>query len=127
MALFRYGLIADVLGLPPGSRDIRRALNEKAQRTYVIPGTRRTCVAVETMRDWLSLYRNGGFEALYPKTRADRGQPRRLPELGLKPLPLAFGRRRYRTGLVARRAVEDLAPVRRFEDFVRDLALERLG
>ena len=44
-----------------------------------IPGTRRTRIAVETMRDWLSLYRNGGFEALYPKTRADRGQPRRLP------------------------------------------------
>ena len=79
VALFRYGLIADVLRLAPGSPDIRRTLHEKAQRTYVIPGTRRTRVAVETMRDWLSLYRNGGFEALYPKTRADRGQPRRLP------------------------------------------------
>ena len=79
VALFRYGLIADVLRLPPGSREIRRTLHEKAQRTYTIPGTRRTRVAVETMRDWLSLYRNGGFEALYPKTRADRGQPRRLP------------------------------------------------
>ena len=79
VALFRFGLIADVLRLPPGSGDIRRTLNEKAQRTYIIPGTRRTRVAVETMRDWLSLYRTGGFEALYPKTRADRGQPRRLP------------------------------------------------
>ena len=79
VALFRYGLVADVLRLPLGSRDIRRALHEKAQRTYIIPGTRRTRVAVETMRDWLSLYRTGGFEALYPKTRADRGQPRRLP------------------------------------------------
>ena len=79
VALFRYGLIADVLPLPPGSRDIRRALHQKAQRTYTIPGTRRTRVAVETMRDWLSLYRTGGLEALYPKTRADRGPPRRLP------------------------------------------------
>ena len=79
VALFRYGLIADVLRVPPGSREIRRTLREKAQRTYTIPGTRRTRVAVETMRDWLSLYRTGGFEALYPKTRADRGQPRRLP------------------------------------------------
>ena len=79
VALFRYGLIADVLRVPLGSREIRRALHEKAQRTYVIPGTRRTRVAVETMRDWLSLYRTGGFEALYPKTRADRGLPRRLP------------------------------------------------
>ena len=79
VALFRYGLIADVLRLPPGSREIRRTLHEKAQRTYTIPGTRRIRVAVETMRDWLSLYRNGGFEALYPKTRADRGRPRRMP------------------------------------------------
>ena len=79
VALFRYGLIADVLRLPPGSREIRRTLNDKAQRTYTIPGTRRTRVAVETMRDWLSLYRNGGFEALYPKTRTDRGRPRRMP------------------------------------------------
>ena len=79
VALFRYGLIADVLRLPPGSREIRRTLNEKSQRTYTIPGTRRTRVAVETMRDWLSLYRNGGFEALYPKTRTDRGRPRRMP------------------------------------------------
>ena len=75
VALCRYGLIADVLRVPLGSR----ALHEKAQRTYVIPGSRRTRVAVETMRDWLSLYRNGAFEALYPKTRADRAQPRRLP------------------------------------------------
>ena len=79
VALFRYGLIADVLRLPLGSHDIRRALNEKAQRTYLIPGTRRTRVAVETMRDWLSLYRTGGLEALYPKPRSDRGLPRRVP------------------------------------------------
>ena len=51
----------------------------RPQHTYVIPGTRRTRVAVETMRDWLKLYRTGGFEALYPKPRSDRGQPRRLP------------------------------------------------
>ena len=68
VALFRYGLIADVLAA------IRRALHEKAQahpRHAALP-------RVETMR-LASLYRNGGFEALYPKTRADRGQPRRLP------------------------------------------------
>ena len=51
----------------------------------------------------------------------------RIPELGLKPQPLTFGRRCYRTRLVARRAAEDLVPVRRFEDFVRDIALERPG
>lgn len=51
----------------------------------------------------------------------------RLPALGLQPLPLAFGRRRYRTGLVVRRAAEDLAPVRRFEDIVRRIALAPAG
>ena len=51
----------------------------------------------------------------------------RLPALGLGPLPLTFGRRRYPSGLVARRSAEDLAPVRRFEDIVRTIALERPG
>lgn len=49
----------------------------------------------------------------------------RLPGLGIAPLPLSFGRRRYRTGLVARRSAEDLAHVRLFEEIVRDIALER--
>ena len=73
VALFRYGLIADLVHLPPGTAGIRQRLREKAERTYTIPGTRRTGVAAETMRDWLSVYRTGGFEALYPKSRADRG------------------------------------------------------
>ena len=49
----------------------------------------------------------------------------RLPALGLGPLPLTFGRRRYPSGLVARRSAEDLAPVRKFEGIVRTIALER--
>ena len=49
----------------------------------------------------------------------------RLTALDLKPLPLTFGRRRCRSGLVARRAAEDLQPMRLFEDIVRDIALER--
>jgi len=39
-------------------------------------------VAANTIRGWLKLYRRGGFDALYPKPRTDRGQPRRLaPEV----------------------------------------------
>lgn len=79
VALFRYGLIADLVHLPPGTPGLWQQLRDKAERTYTIPGSNRTRVAAQTMRDWLSLYRTGGFEALYPKTRADRGQPRRLP------------------------------------------------
>ena len=79
VALFRYGLIADLVHLPPGTPGIGERLRDKAERTYTIPGTHRTRVAAETLRDWLSLYRTGGFDALYPKGRTDRGQPRRLP------------------------------------------------
>ena len=79
VALFRYGVIADVAHLPPGSPGIGETLRAKAEQIYVIPGSRRTRVAVATMRDWLKLYRKGGFDALHPKPRADLGQPRRLP------------------------------------------------
>ena len=79
LALFRYGLIADLVHLPPGSPGLSQRLHEKAARDYTIPGTHRTRVAAETLRDWLKRYRRGGFDALIPKVRRDRGQPRGLP------------------------------------------------
>ncbi len=79
VALFRHGLIADLAHLPPGSPGIGAQLRARADQDYVIPGTQRTRVAAETLRDWLYHYRRGGFDALYPKPRADRGQPRRMP------------------------------------------------
>ena len=42
-----------------------------------------------------------------------------------RPLPLRFGRYRYRAGFIARRSAEDLAPFRLLEETVRDIALER--
>ena len=79
VALFRYGVIAELLVLPPGSPERGQALREKAARNWSIPGSRRTRVAVETMRDWLAAYERNGFEGLVPKPRADFGRARRLP------------------------------------------------
>jgi transposase InsO family protein len=79
VALFRYGLIADLVHLPPGTKGLYQQLEAKAAKEYTIPGTTRTRVATETLRDWLRAYRTGGFDALLPKARADRGEPRRLP------------------------------------------------
>ena len=79
VALFRYGLIADLVNLPPGTPGIGARLRAKAGKDYVIPGTVRTRVAAETMRHWLTLHRQGGFDALYPKHRGDRGRARRMP------------------------------------------------
>jgi transposase len=74
IALFRYGLIADVVYSPPSANGLYRRLIEKAAMEYRIPGTTRTRVSAETLRCWLRLYQKGGFSALLPKLRSDRGK-----------------------------------------------------
>ena len=49
----------------------------------------------------------------------------RLPGAFLRPLPVELGRYPYRSGFVARRSAEDMAPFRRLEEIVRETALER--
>ena len=51
----------------------------------------------------------------------------RLPGGLVRPLPVEFGRYRYRSGFVARRSAEDLPPFRALEEAVRDTALGRDG
>jgi putative transposase len=80
VALFRYGLIADLLHLPPGHRQLQAQLREKAARDYEIPGSSRRRVAAETLRDWLYAYRRGGFDALKPRPRRDIGHARAVPQ-----------------------------------------------
>ena len=46
----------------------------------------------------------------------------RLPGRPVRPLPVDIGRFRYRSGFVARRPAEDLAPFRALEQTVRDIA-----
>lgn len=79
VALFRYGLIADLQHLPVGHRGLYRLLDERASREHEIPGTLRRHVAAETIRGWLSDYRQGGFDALLPRVRADAGSTRSIP------------------------------------------------
>lgn len=79
IALFRYGLIADLTDREVGQRGLYVKLREKAGRSYSIPYSRRTRVAEETLRDWLIAWRRGGFEALRPKPRGDLGQTRGIP------------------------------------------------
>ena len=79
IALFRYGVIAELVQWPKDAKGLYEAIQGKAERDFTIPGSTRTRVAAETIRDWLKAYRRGGFEALLPKPRADRGQVRRLP------------------------------------------------
>jgi putative transposase len=79
-ALFRYSLIADLVHREKAEKGLYRLLREKAERAYEIPGSRRTRVAAETIRDWLSAYRRGGFDALRPQVRRDQGRARAIPQ-----------------------------------------------
>jgi putative transposase len=79
VALFRYALIAPlVLEVLPRGELTRRA-EEIAARNYQIPYSQRTSLSVDTLLDWALRYRRGGFPALAPKQRCDRGQPRVVP------------------------------------------------
>ena len=60
VALFRFSIIADLLSLPVGS-GITASIAQKATQVYLIPGTRRTRIAPETIRGWLRQYRDSGF------------------------------------------------------------------
>jgi transposase InsO family protein len=80
VALFRYGVIAELVRLEAGAEGLYARIAEKAAREYVIPGTSRTRVAAETIRHWIKRYRVGGFDALMPKARADRGRARKIPD-----------------------------------------------
>src|ERR1039457_943490 len=82
LALFRYGVIASLVieTLPRG------ALTHRAQaiadRHYCFPDAKLAAVSADTLLDWAGRYRNGGFEALAPKPRQDRGQSRAVtPQL----------------------------------------------
>ncbi len=79
IALFRYGVIADFVHLPPGTKGLYQLIRKKAERQYAIPGSSRTRIAEETIRSWLKKYRKDGFDGLLPKVRTDKGKPRKLP------------------------------------------------
>lgn len=81
IAAFRYGAIAPIVSrqtpLSPG--ELRAYLEYAAKQSYVIPGSSRTTLSVRTLERWIAAYRKGGYDALIPKTRNDKGR-HRLPE-----------------------------------------------
>lgn len=79
IALFRYALIAPLVleTLPRG--ELTRRAEEIAARKYEIPHSERTSLSVDTLLDWALHHRRGGFPALAPQPRRDRGKSRVVP------------------------------------------------
>ena len=82
IALFRFGVIAEFFNreFRPGEKSA--LLREKVSQTYSIPYSPRIKIGPATLKEWMTRYRRGGFEALKPRERSDQGESRALsPEL----------------------------------------------
>jgi putative transposase len=79
IALFRYGLIAQLIHDPPAQGQQETYLRALAAKTYHLPGSSRTRVSLSALRRYLKAYRDGGFDALRPAGRPDAGSPRAFP------------------------------------------------
>ena len=82
VALLRLAVLGDLIhqSLPRG--ELKKALEAKAKCAWEAPDGSYIRIATKTIQSWLTLYRRGGFDALYPKERKDRGVPRSIqPEI----------------------------------------------
>lgn len=80
VALFRYGIIAELIGRVLAPREKEKLLCAVADKEWCVPGSRRTRIGRSTVRDWIELYQTHGFEGLKPGRRADTGRSRAIPE-----------------------------------------------
>jgi transposase InsO family protein len=83
VALARFNLISKLRELVAQPVPLKVALETvAASATLAEADGTRQAVAVRTLEDWWYAYQRGGFAALHPKARSDRGVPRKLtPEL----------------------------------------------
>ena len=72
-ALLRYQVISGYLAADPPRGKRRLLLEQLAGKIWMLESGETLSVKAETIRLWLRLYRNGGFEALKDKPRSDQG------------------------------------------------------
>ena len=66
VALFRYGVIADLLHAPPDAGSLAARIHAKTEQSYEIPHSSRTRIGKSTVYGWLQQYQQGGFDWYYP-------------------------------------------------------------
>lgn len=77
-ALWRLGVLGPLVSARLEHGDRRRYLDEAAQRTHERPDGRRVRLSARTIEAWYDAYRRGGFQALFPRDRRDRGLSRAI-------------------------------------------------
>jgi transposase len=93
VALFRLGVIADLVDRRLERGEKERILKDKVSSSWLIVGSRRESISRSSILAWLSAYKESGkqLESLYPRERRDKGKTRSLDE-NLLSILLAFRR-----------------------------------
>ena len=80
LALFKYGIIAPVIGGFLSECSKEEFYRKASGKEYLLPdGTRKT-FKPSTIKKWVILYKTGGVESLISKERSDKGKSRSLTE-----------------------------------------------
>ena len=80
VALFRFGVLGPLVSARLEHGDRAAYFVEAAARSHLMPPDGRVVrLSPRTIEDWFYLHRHGGFEALMPDKRADKGKSRVIP------------------------------------------------
>jgi putative transposase len=82
IAVFRFGVIADLVGRKLARGEKERILREKSSSRWDIPFSTRSHISRTTILSWARAYEKGGrrLESLYPDERKDKGRSRVMDE-----------------------------------------------
>jgi transposase InsO family protein len=83
IALFRYGVIAPLVGLKKSNwGQTEELIRQIVRREWAIPGSPRSYISRSVVMEWLKRYEDSGgdLKSLYPKVRADKGRLRSMDE-----------------------------------------------
>jgi transposase InsO family protein len=81
IALFRFKIIAPLLTLSASRGTLKKELQRISERTHDHPFKGPIRIGFGTAEEWLYLYKRGGFDALLPVSRQDRGKSRAINEV----------------------------------------------
>lgn len=76
VALWRVSVLGPLVSARLEHGDVRALCEQAAARTHQLPDGRYVEVSWRTVETWYYAYKRGGFTALMPETRSDRGSSR---------------------------------------------------
>lgn len=80
IALFRFGVLGPLVSARLEHGDRAAYFTEAASRSHLMPPDGRVVrLSARTVEAWYYLFKRGGFEALMPEQRSDKGTSRAIP------------------------------------------------